>query len=197
MLFLTLALSILTRCQESTQIEKRFEKFNINKKLFFECAKTKDTVFINGNYAKYIPIDSNNFNIELRIENIVDTMDFYLSCKTSKGMIPKVLLEEDFVYFFQGSTSYRYVTLCYRIRESKTMKFTKFETAISSSSERDGCVFLYDDKLFFYDNNEEKLYTKKLTHRFLNIKYSEIFEKDKILIENENGDTLVYSLKDF
>src|ERR1044072_1024796 len=58
-------------------------QMTVTKELFFNCTGARDTVFANGDYFKYIPIDKENYEIEVKMNDILDTLDFYLSCKTS------------------------------------------------------------------------------------------------------------------
>ncbi|MEO6454710.1 MAG: hypothetical protein ABIN97_11580, partial [Ginsengibacter sp.] len=70
-------------------------EMTLAKEVFFNCTGARDTVFANGDYLKYIPIDKEHYEIEIKINDVLDTLDFYLNCKTNGGMIPKVLFRSD------------------------------------------------------------------------------------------------------
>lgn len=165
---------------------------------FFNCTGARDTVFANGDYLEYIPIDNENYSIEVRMNNLLDTLDFYLSCKTHSGMIPKVLFRSDLGYLGlgQGSSSYRYVTLCSIIKEEKRINVNRFETAIDVSSEKDGFFFIKEDSLWFYDINNKTLYSKTIPGNSNNSGVKEFrLYKDRAIIfyRNDGSQTLLLS----
>jgi hypothetical protein len=171
----------------------------LNREDFFKCAGARDTIFTNGDYIKYIPFDNQSFKIELKINNAIETLDFYLNCKTHNGMIPKLLTKSDldFICLGQGSSSYRYLTLCYYDNEIKKIVVNKFETSIDVQTEIDGFVFNKGSDLFFYSLKEQKLFINNLSSNSLSIKKSVLTMRDSILVMNEKNETFKYSLKDF
>ena len=197
-LFFSVIFLLFHNCKEN-RVDKYNEKQNsiISKDDFHKCTKTKDTIFSNGNYIKYIPINDTNYSIEIKLNKVIDTLDFCLNCKTQSGMLPKLILESDWMCFLQGSTSYRYLTLCKLDKENKNIDISKFETARSTSATIDGFVFIDENNLFFYDLEKAKLLSRKLSDKSLKIKYSELSGGNNILIEDEQGNTLTYNLKEF
>lgn len=205
-LFIALILftTIIYSCKENSITQNTERKKSIlsqqnslDKQDFIKCTNVNDSSFSNNFHIRYISLDNSNYTIEVKTDNTIDTLDFYLSCKTPNGMIPKLLLETNFICFLQGSTSYRYLTLCSLDKNKSNLNINKFETARDISSKRDGYIFIHKDNLFFYDRNKEKLISKKISKKSLEIKYSELFDGNKILIKDEEGNIFKYSLNEF
>jgi hypothetical protein len=175
-------------------------EMTLTKDSFFNCTGARDTVFANGDYLKYIPFDKEHYQIEVKINDALDTLDFYLGCKTNSGIIPKVLFRSDLGYLGlgQGSSSYRYLTLCSLNKETEKINTNKFETAIDVSSENDGFLFIKDNWLFLYDRSKKKFFCKKLLSddRCLTAKEFGLF-KNRAAIICEDGDSLTLFLDEF
>lgn len=172
----------------------------LNKEVFFNCTGARDTVFADGDYLKYISIDNEHFAIEVKINNALDTLDFYLNCKTYSGMIPKVIFKADLDYLGleQGSSSYRYFTLCSLSEEAKKINVKKFETAIDVSSENEGLLFIKEGNLYFYDRGKKIFYSKKLSKNSNNFRVREFkLDKNKAVIIYEDGSSQTYLLSEF
>ena len=177
-------------------------EITLTKERFFNCTGARDTVFANGDYLKYIPIDKEHYDIEIKINDVLDTLDFYLNCKTNSGMIPKVLFRSDLGYLGlgQGSTSYRYLTLCSLNKEAEKINISKFRTAIDVSSENDGFLFIKDNWMILYDIDKEKFFSKRLLRDG-----KSSMEREFVLYKNKNsaaiicedGDSLTYFLDEF
>ena len=175
-------------------------EITLTKEVFFNCTGARDTVFANGDYLKYIPIDNEHYAMEVKINNALDTLDFYFNCKTYSGMIPKVILKSDLGYLGleQGSSSYRYFTLCSLSKEAKKININKFETAIDVSSENEGLLFIKEDNLYFYDRDKKIFYSKKLSKNSNNFRVKEFkLDKNKAVIIYEDGDSQTYLLSEF
>ncbi len=175
-------------------------EITLTKEFFFNCTGAGDTVFANGDYLKYIPIDKENYEIEIKINDVLDTLDFYLSCKTYSGMIPKVLFRSDLGYLGlgQGSSSYRYLTLCSLNKEAEKISINKFETARDVSSENDGFLFIKDNWLVLYYIDKEKFFCKRLLHDGKSSTAREfILYKNRAEIICEDDDQLTYFLDEF
>ena len=175
-------------------------EMTLTKEVFFNCTGARDTVFANGDYLKYIPIDNEHYAIEVKIDNALDTLDFYLNCKTYSGMIPKVIFRSDLGYLGmgQGSSSYRYFTLCSLSKEAKKININKFETAIDVSSENDGLFFIKEDNLYFYDRHKKKIYSKKLSRNSNSFRVKEFkLDKNRAVIIYEDVDSQSYLLSEF
>jgi hypothetical protein len=187
--------------QENKDMQKDVShEMTLAKELFFNCTGARDTVFSNGDYLKYIPIDKEHYEIEIKINDVLDTLDFYLDCKTHSGMIPKVLFRTDLGYLGlgQGSSSYRYLTLCSLNKEGKKNNIKKFETAIDVSSENDGFLFIKENWLVLYDRNKEKFFCKNLLSDGKSSMVKEFeLHKNRAAIIYENGDSLTYFLSEF
>lgn len=187
--------------QENKDMQKDVNhEMILAKELFFNCTGDRDTFFSNGDYLKYIPIDKEHYEIEIKINNVLDTLDLYLGCNTHSGMIPKVLFRSDLGYLGlgQGSSSYRYLNLCSLDKEAKEINVIKFETAIDVSSENDGFLFTKDNWLVLYDRKNEKFYCKNLLSDGKNLKSKEFeLHKNKAVIIGENGDSKAYFLDEF
>lgn len=175
-------------------------EITLTKESFFNCTGARDTVFANGDYLKYIPLDKEHYNIEVKINDILDTLDFYLGCKTAAGMMPTVLFRSDSGYLGlgQGSSSYRYLTICNLNREAKKIKINKFETARDVSSQNDGFLFVKDNWLLLYDIIQNKFFCSKLRNdgRSFVAKEFELYENRAVII-CEDGSSLTYSLDKF
>ncbi|MBO9203384.1 MULTISPECIES: hypothetical protein [Niastella] len=175
-------------------------EMTLTKEFFFNCTGARDTFFANGDYLKYIPIDKEHYEIEVKINDILDTLDFYLGCKTHSGMIPKVLFKSDLGYLGlgQGSSSYRYLTLCSLNKEAKKININKFETAIDVASENDGLLFIKDNWLFLYDLSRNKFFCKKLLSdgKSFVAKEFELY-KNRAAIICEDGNSQTYFLDEF
>ena len=172
----------------------------LTKELFLNCTGARDTVFSNGDYLRYIPIDKEHYEIEIKINDILDTLHFYLGCKTAGGMIPKVLfrLDSGYLGLAQGSSSYRYLTLCSLNKGAKKININKFETAIDVASESDGFLFIKDNGLLLYDINRNKFFFKKLRSDDKSFMAKEFkLYKNKAVIVCEDGSSLTYSLDEF
>jgi hypothetical protein len=117
----------------------------------------------------------------VKILNALDTLDFHLNCKAYSGMIPKVIFKSDLGYLGleQGSSSYRYFTLCSLSKEAQKTDINKFETAIDVSSANEGLLFIKEDNFYFYDIAEKMFYSKKLSKKSNNGRVKE-FKLDKI-----------------
>lgn len=175
-------------------------EMTLTKEVFFNCTGAGDTVFANGDYLKYIPIDKDHYEIEIKINDVLDTLDFYLGCKTNSGMIPKVLFRSDLGYLGlgQGSSSYRYLTLCSLNKEAVKININKFETAIDVSSENDGFLFIKDNWLFLYDRSKEKFFCRKLPSDGKGFMAKEfILYKNRAAIICEDGESITYFLDEF
>lgn len=187
--------------QESRDKQGKVSKeVTLTKELFFNCTGARDTVFANGDYLKYIPIDKEHYNIEVKINNILDTLDFYLGCKTAAGMMPAVLFRSDSGYLGlgQGSSSYRYLTICDLNRETKKININKFETAIDVSSKNDGFLFIKDNWLLLYDIGKNNFFCKSLRSDSKSFVAKEFtLYKNKAVITGEGGSSLTYSLNEF
>ncbi len=173
---------------------------DLTKEFFFNCTGARDTVFANGDYLKYIPIDKEHYEIEIKINDVLDTLDFYLGCKTHSGMIPKVLFRSDLGYLGlgQGSSSYRYLTLCSLNKEVKKININKFETARDVSSENDGFLFIKDNWLVLYDRNDEKFFFKSLLSDGKSFMAKEFeLHKNKAVIICEDDNSITYFLDEF
>jgi len=187
--------------QENKDMQKDVShEMILAKELFFNCTGARDTVFSNGDYLKYIPIDKEHYEIEIKINDVLDTLDLYLGCKTHSGMIPKVLFRSDLGYLGlgQGSSSYRYLTLCSLNKDAKEININRFETAIDVSSENDGFLFTKDNWLVLYDRKNEKFFCKNLLSDGKNLMAKEFeLHKNKAVIMRENGDSETYFLDEF
>jgi hypothetical protein len=175
-------------------------EITLTKEIFSNCTGARDTVFANGDYLKYILIDKEHCAIEVKINNTLDTLDFYLNCETYSGMIPKVIFRSDLGYLGlgQGSSSYRYFTLCSLRKEAKKININKFETAIDVSSENDGLLFIKEDSLYFYDRDKKSFYSKKRSKSSNNFRVKEFkLEKNRVVIIYEDGDSQTYLLSEF
>lgn len=174
-------------------------EMTVTKEAFLKCTEARDTVFSNGDYLKYIPIDKENYEIEVRINAIIDTIDFYLGCQTFSGMIPKILFRSDVgIGLGQGSSSYRYLTLCSLSKDAKKININKFETAIGVASENDGFLFMKDNWLLLYGRDKNKFLCKKLLsdNKSFVAKEFQLYE-NKAEIICENGSSLTYLLDEF
>ncbi|HEU4470604.1 MAG TPA: hypothetical protein VFR58_05960 [Flavisolibacter sp.] len=172
----------------------------LTKENFFSCTGARDTVFSNGDYLKYIPIDKKHYQIEIKVNDVLDTIDLYLGCKTHSGMIPRVLFRSDSGYLGlgQGSSSYRYLTLCSLRGGTKKININRFETAIDVSSENDGFLFTKDSWLVLYDRNSEKIFFKNLLSKGKSPMANEFeLHKNKAVINYENGNSETYFLNEF
>lgn len=187
--------------QENKDMQKDVShEMILAKELFFKCTGARDTVFSNGDYLKYMPIDKEHYEIEIKINDVLDTLDLYLSCKTHSGMIPKVLFRSDLGYLGlgQGSSSYRYLILCSLNKEAKEININRFETAIDVNSENDGFLFTKDNWMVLYDRKNEKFFCKKLLSDGKNLRAKEFeLHKNKAVIKRENGDSETYFLEEF
>jgi hypothetical protein len=175
-------------------------KITLTKDVFLNCTGARDTVFANGDYLKFIPLDNDHCSIEIKINNTLDTLDFYLNCKTYSGMIPKVICKSDSGYLGleQGSSSYGYFTLCSLSKETKKINIKKFETAIDVSSEKEGLLFIKEDNLYFYDRSNKIFYSKKISKNRNNFKLKEFkLGKNRVIIIYEDGDSQTYMLSEF
>lgn len=172
----------------------------LTKEVFLNCTGAKDTVWPNGDHLKYIPNNQESYTIEVKINGALDTLDLYLSCKTNSGMIPNVLFRSDSgcVGLGQGSSSYRYLTLCSINSEARRISIDNFETGINVSSETDGFFFKKDTCLFFYDLLREKLFCKRIpmNTRGCTIKEFTLL-KNSVRAICEDGNFLIYSLNEF
>lgn len=194
-------------CKNDTQLQKDTDKkSNFKNKIllkeqdFFKCSKAKDTVFKNEDYIKYIPIDSEFYSIKIKMKETIDTLDYSLNCNTHKGMIPKVLLnlERNYICLGQGSSSYRYLTLCSLNDELKKIDVSKYETSRDVTSNYDGFVFLLKDSIFFYELNEKILYSKKISNNLLDLKIKESkLYKNEIVITSNLGKSFIFNIKEF
>ncbi|RFS17096.1 hypothetical protein [Emticicia sp. C21] len=207
LLFFTIL--FLCNCKEKPKSQKNGgEKIHLpaaiplTKEEFFKCIKARDTVFADGDYLKYIPVESDHYEIEINMNGVIDTLDYYLTCQIYPGMMPKLLfrLNSDYIGLGHGSSSYRYLILCSFNNNEKSKKIdtNKFETAINLSTVNDGFIFKMMDAIYFYDLNKKVLLFKKLSNKFAKSKI-----KDSSLYENranivfEGGNELTYKIKDF
>lgn len=167
---------------------------------FFSCTEVKDTVFANKDYVKYVRIDSGKFDVEVKMNGLVDSLGLWLSCETHSGMIPRFIFRPTSTYIClgRGAGSYRYLTLCSLDKKLKKIDIINFETAIDVSAENDGFIFKINDKVFFYDLSRKVLRFKKLPAKFLRAKVKEsIFIKNMVSIILGNDLSLTYRLDDF
>jgi hypothetical protein len=192
---------ILCSCKDNSASKKNADKvFNLTKEDFLKCTNAMGSVFKNTDYVKFIQISNESYGIEIKMNEVIDTLDFHLTCKIYKGMIPKVLskINSDYICLGQGSSSYRYLTLCSLNQKSKKIDVSKFETAISTNSNKDGFVFKINDTIFFYDLDERHLFFLKVSYLLekYKIKNSRFYDS-KVDIVFEKNVLLTYYIKDF
>jgi hypothetical protein len=187
--------------QENTDKQKVISgKTILAKEAFFSCTDARDTVFANGDYIKYISIDNEYYEIEIKINEVLDTLEMHLSCKTHSGMIPNFLFRSNLGYLGlgQGSSSYRYLTLFSLDNEAKKINISRFETAIDVSSEKDGFIFIKENWLFLYEENQKKFLCKKILSDGKKFNSNEfVLYKNRVSIISKDGNIHNYFLNEF
>ncbi len=83
------------------------EKKEIKDSKIFQCITERDTVFGNGNYIKYIALDS-MFGVEIKINGLIDTLDFLFDCETPNSLIPSILKQEDNMLILKQGIAFTY-----------------------------------------------------------------------------------------
>ncbi|QEE49838.1 hypothetical protein FUA48_09645 [Flavobacterium alkalisoli] len=198
-----LALLMLLSCKDSllqypnVKVQAQ-EKINLSKEQFLSCTDARDTVFKNGDYAKFISIDSDKYGVAIKMGADVDTLNLYMNCQTPNGMIPKFLYRQGCIMLCRGSGfSYRSLIAC-SMDEDRKIKENNFETERDVSANIDGYVFKDDNNIFFYDIMKDKLLFKKLPEDFsdLMVSKSQLYE-DSITVFFREGKEETYQLKQF
>ncbi|MBO9583462.1 MAG: hypothetical protein J7574_04815 [Flavobacterium sp.] len=203
---LLLICALLFNCQKNDRLQQNESKTSINdnkslsKEAFFKCTTAKDTVFKNGDYVKFIPINNKSYGIEIKLNDITDILDNYsFDCNSYNGMIPKLLFKTDYIVLSQGSsTDYRYLIICNANNKLGKIDVTKFETEIVENSGKEFLFFKKGHKFFFFNMESKKIFSKELPDRFFNAKV-EKFElyKNKVIVVFTRGDSLAYKLNEF
>lgn len=197
---------LLFNCQKNGQLEQRKdiisnikEKEHLSKENFFKCTTAKDTIFKNGDYIRFIPVNK-SYGIEIKMNRTVDTLDNYsFDCDSYNGMIPKVLFKTDYIALGQGSsTNYRYLIICNLNNELGKIDVNKFETEIVENPEKEILFFKKNHNAFMLNKKKGKLFFTKLPSKFFNLKVQK-FElyKNKVIIIFTQGDSLTYKLNEF
>lgn len=194
----------LFNCQKNDQLQQNKNKIIKNeilsKEAFFKCTTAKDTIFENGDYIKFIPINTNkNYSIEIRMHRIIDTLDYSFDCNSYNGMIPKLLFKTDYAVLSQGSGfNYRYLIICNLNNELRKIDVSKFETEIVENSGKEILFFKKDYNIFLFSKKNRELFFRKLPSKFFNFKIKK-FElyRDRVIIIFEQGDSLTYKLNEF
>ncbi|MDQ6528084.1 hypothetical protein [Flavobacterium sp. LHD-85] len=192
-------------CQKNGQLQQRkgrnstIQNEHLSKEVFFKCTTAKDTIFKNGDYIRFIPVNK-SYGIEIKMNGIVDTLDNYLfDCDSYNGMIPKLLFKTDYIALGQGSsTNYRYLIICNLNNELGKIDVSKFETEIVENPEKEILFFKRNHDVFLFNKKSRKLFFAKLPSKFYNLKVQK-FElyKSKAIIIFEQGDSLTYKLNEF
>lgn len=196
---------LLFNCQKNGQLQQRkdrnssIQNEHLSKEAFFKCTTAKDTIFKNGDYIRFIPVNK-SYGIEIKMNGIVDTLDNYaFDCNSNNGMIPKLLFKTDYIAMGQGSsTNYRYVIICNLNNELSKIDVSKFETEIVENTEKEILFFKKNHNACMFNKNNGKLFFIKLPSKFFNLEVQK-FElyKNKVIIIFVQGDSLSYKLNEF
>ncbi|KFF02752.1 hypothetical protein [Flavobacterium hydatis] len=198
---------LLFNCQNSNQLQEDknealiIKNNDLSKDAFLKCTTAKDTVFKNGDYVRFIPINTNkSYGIEIKLNGIIDTLDYYsFDCNSHNGMIPKLLFKEDYIALSQGSSSnYRYLIICNLDKKIGEIDVNKFEIEIVENSGEEILFFKKDYDIFLFSEKGRKLFFRKLPSEFINLKVKR-FElyRDKVIIIFEQESSLVYKINEF
>lgn len=202
LIFMTMALAL--SCKKNPNLDdghtqKERAKTSLNNNNILNCITARDTIFKNGDYVKYIPIDARHYGIEIKMGSITDTLDYSFGCNVPSTLIPRVLFQKEYLALSRGAGfHYRSLTLYRPDNQFKKIDAIEFETEKAIGSDFDGFVFIMNHSLCFYDIDKRMVRFKKLSPKFSDLKVdkSRLYE-DKTMIIFEKGDSLVYKLKDF
>jgi hypothetical protein len=195
---------ILIGCQNNAQNNKESHgekhKSVVPKEIdIHDCTTITDTVFKDNDYIKYISLNNKQYGVEIKLSNVVDTLDFRFDCNVVNGIIPKLVFKDKMLLLSQGSGfNYRNAILCTLDKTSNKISIEEFETEIVDSSEYDLLVFTQGDMIFLFNRNNRELLYKALPREYHNLKFSnsEILEGKVTLIFKENK-SLEFAIKDF
>lgn len=200
--FITMAF-ILNGCKENVQNKKNDRedvKVDTLKEIdIHDCTTVKDTIFKDHDYVKYISLKDKQYGIEIKINDVVDTLDYRFDCNVSNGSIPKLVFKDKILLLSHGAGfNYRYAVVCTLDRVSGKINTTEFETGIIDSSENDFLMFTESNLVYLFNRNNRELLRKSLPKEFHDLKIinSEILKGKIKLLFSENK-SLEYAIKDF
>lgn len=164
------------------------------------CTTVKDTVFKDNDYIKYISLKEKKYGIEIKLGNVIDTLNFSFDCSFPNGMIPKTLFKhKDYIVLSQGAGfNYRNSILCSLDNLDNEIGTSEYEIEIVEPSENDFCAFVKNNSIYLYNRNNKNLLSKSLPSNFSKFQTKKCqLNKDKINVYFENKDALTYNLKEF
>ncbi|GAA4771073.1 MULTISPECIES: hypothetical protein [Flavobacterium] len=165
-----------------------------------DCTTVKDTIFKDNDYVKYISLKEKQYGIEIKLNNVIDTLNFSFDCSSPNGMIPKILFKhEDYIVLSQGTGfNYRSSILCNLDNKGNRIDINEYEIEIVEPSENDFCAFLKNNIIYLYNRNNKILLAKDLPSNFLKFQTKKCqLNKGKVNVYFENKETLTYNLKEF
>jgi hypothetical protein len=159
----------------------------------------KDTIFKDHDYIKYILLKDKQYGVEIKLNDVLDTLDFRFDCNVPNGIIPKLVFKNRMFLLSQGTGfNYRNAILCTSDKVSNKINIAQFETEIVDSSEYDLLVFADSNTVFLFDRDSRELLYKTLPSEYRDLKFSnsEILKGKVTLLFKENK-SLEFAIKDF
>lgn len=160
----------------------------------FDCTTIRDTIFSDGDFIKYLKIDSSLYDVGVKINNKTILLNHPFDCNTTNSSIPKFFKVDDSTIYLKSGSGFHYTEIFNCRFSNDTVQVNAYETSKVFSKAPNISVYKkYPDCKFInihnWDTEHEKVLSIPIQFSMNKIRISKVFE-NYIIIEFTDGQNI-------
>jgi hypothetical protein len=153
-----------------------------------DCTTAEDTIFKNGDYIKYINIDT-MFGVEVKINNIIDTLTMRFNCNITNRLIPNIYRHRNKGMLLRQGVGQHYCNIISLFVQEDSIVAEEYEASLVNSEARRFYVYKMP-------GNSSDLYLDDFWHNRIKIKHlPPKYQNMEIEITHVFADSIIINFK--